>query len=166
MASGHWQATAPKDNRSGRGGASVTRPSRLLYGPPAHGEHARWLAGGGPGQPQPAEEELQAAPPCGGPKRRFLGALFTGVTPDSFGNGKITVSLGLLNTKDLSSGSHLVLCGMGLLPGEPLRGGSLRGCRNAPPPSQRSRCSRHMRPVEEVPPQLQLQLQLRDGGGN
>lgn len=117
MASGHWQATAPKDNRGEQGGGrNPASPAALRAARP---QGARTAARGGHREPQPSEEEV------GYPRRGFLGTLFTRGTPDSIGNAKIPVSLGFANVKDLSAGSHRVLHRVGLLLGEPLRGGSL-----------------------------------------
>lgn len=57
MASGHWQATAPKENREQGGGCTPAFPAALRAARP---RGARTVATGGHGLPQPSEEEVQA----------------------------------------------------------------------------------------------------------
>lgn len=101
MASGHWQATAPKDNRGAWGGAVTS-----LLGS---------LRGYGLRATRPSED-VQAAPLWGRYLRRgFSGTLFTGGTPASIGNGRIPMLMGLCKCKR----SECCALGWGGL-GEPL----------------------------------------------
>lgn len=123
MASGHWQATTPKDNRGEQGGGqNPAFPAALRAARPRGAHTARWLevaTGSHSHLRRKCRQRLWGG--SGYPRRGFLGTLFTGGTPDSTGNGKIPVSLGFANAEGLSAGSHLVLRWVGLLLGEPLR---------------------------------------------
>lgn len=124
MASGHWQATTPKDNRGEQGGGqNPALPAALRAARPRGARTARWLevATGSHSHLRRKYRQRRGRGGGGYPRRGFLGTLFTGGTPDSIGNGKIPVSLGFTNAEDLSGGSHLVLRWVGLLLGEPLR---------------------------------------------
>lgn len=125
MASGHWQATASKDNRGEWGGGHNTGFPLALRAASPRG--VRTAARGGRGRPQHLWGKCRQHLMCGEPRRGkgILGDPSSQeVPPDSIRNRKIPVSLRFANAKALSAGSHLVVHRLGLLLEEPLRVGS------------------------------------------